>query len=134
MTGGQCSSPYPGLALLTDTDTAQHRLRSRMPASYADFTLSAHSSVLIGDEFASEHSRAVHLQALKTHVWAQSPPWHLTNQRHVQACALRGEAGGKSAHMQERSAIPHSDFVFLPKSECQTAKSERHARIHVSGS
>lgn len=38
-----------------------------MPASYADLMLSAHSFLLIRKEFASEHGRAVHPQALKTH-------------------------------------------------------------------
>lgn len=33
------------------------------------------------------------------------------------------------ALMEERSAIPRSSFIVLPKSECQTAKSERHTCV-----
>ena len=68
MTGGQYSSLYLGLALLTDIDIAQHCLRSPKPASYADLMLSAHSFLLMKNDFASKHGRAVHPRALKTYV------------------------------------------------------------------
>lgn len=79
MTRGQCPGLYLGLALLKETGIAQHRLRSPMPASYADLTPSAHSFLLIRNELASEYGRAVHPRALKTHTWVQSPPWCLTD-------------------------------------------------------
>lgn len=132
MTGGQCCSPYFGLALLADKDIAHHHLRSSMPVLYADLELSAHSFLCMRNEFASEHGRAVYPWAPK-HIYGHRglPGIWLTGSVHV--CPQR-EAGKKSTHVWERSATPHSGFVLLPKSDCQTAKSERHVEIHASGS
>lgn len=129
---GQCFSPYRGLALLADTDMAPCCWRIPVPASYTDLTLSAHTFLPVRNEFASEHSRTVHPRALKSHTWAQSPPWHLTDCR---ACAIRGAFLQEAKALTcEREAQLHVAILCSSQSECQTAKSEQHAQIRASGS
>lgn len=85
------------------------------------------------NEFASEHSRAVHPGALKTHTRARSPPQHLTDQQRAHVPS-EGKQEAKSTCVWEREVQLHRVISCFSQGRSARQLNQWRAQIHVSGS